>query len=614
MIKAINLSKYFGAECLLDDVSFDINPGERVGLVGRNGHGKTTLLRMIIGEETYDQGTISISRGYRVGYLTQHLNFSCDRVIDEGVLGLVEYHRHDTWRVEKVLSGLGFSKKDMDRSPAEFSGGYQVRLNLAKAILSEPDLLLLDEPTNYLDVVSIRWLAAYLRQWPGELLLITHDRSFMDQVVTHIIGIHRKKARKIVGDTAKYYSQIRAEEDVYEKTRINEEKKRKEAEIFIQRFRAKARLAGMVQSRIKTLEKQAPAERLASARSLDFSFSYAPFSARLPLQAEDISFGYRPDRILVGGLSLAVGARDRIGVIGKNGSGKTTLLRLLAGDLKPGNGRLSFHPNTRVAYYAQTNTIHLNENLTIEEEIMNTGCGRQRARDICGIMMFEKDNALKKIGVLSGGEKSRVLLGKILAGPANLLLLDEPTNHLDMDSCDAFLAAVRRFEGAVVLVTHNEMFLHALVNRLLVFQSNGVSLFEGGYADFLERIGWEDETEGNVNQSSPAVATKSSNKKDLRKRRADIMARKSREITPLKKKIGEIEKKIMAEEARTRQLNGELVQASEAGEGQLIARLSKEFGEVQKTIDRLYDDLDVCSRELDSREKEFGRLAAELEE
>ena len=369
----------------------------------------------------------------------------------------------------------------------------------------------------------------------------------------------------------------------------------------------------MVQSRIKALEKQASAERLETARSLDFSFSYAPFSARHPLQTDGISFGYQPDRILVRDLSLAVNARDRIGVIGKNGSGKTTLLRLLAGELAPGKGKISFHPNTRVAYYAQTNTIHLNQDLTVEEELMNTGCGRQRARDICGTMMFEKDNALKKIGVLSGGEKSRVLLGKILASPANLLLLDEPTNHLDMDSCDSFLDAVQRFEGTVVLVTHNEMFLHALANRLLVFQSKGVRLFEGGYADFLERIGWEDEAETGANQPSAGGMAKAVNKKDLRKRRADIMARKSRDIAPLKKKIAEIEKRIMTGEDRTQQLNMELVQASETGEGQRIARLSREFSEVQREIESLYDDLDDCSRELDNREKEYDRMVADLE-
>jgi len=613
MVRAINISKWFGSECLLDDISFDINPGERVGLVGRNGHGKTTLLRMITGQEPYDEGTISIPRGYRLGYVTQHLNFTCQRVLDEGCLGLPEYHRHDTWRVEKVMAGLGFTKEDMDRPPAAFSGGYQVRLNLVKAILSEPDLLLLDEPTNYLDVVSIRWLANFLNQWPGELLLITHDRSFMDQVITHTMGIHRKKIRKIPGNTGKYYNQIRSEEEVYEKTRANEEKKRRETEIFIQRSRARARLAGLVQSRIKTLEKQAPAERLESLKTLDFSFSCAPFAARHPLQVESICFGYQPDKPLIKNLNLAVNAGDRIGVIGKNGSGKTTLLRILAGDLKSDRGQRSIHANTRVAYYAQTNTIHLDESLTVEQEIMNSGCGHQRARDICGTMMFEKDNALKKIAVLSGGEKSRVLLGKILATPANLLLLDEPTNHLDMDSCDAFLEAVRSFKGAVIIVTHNEMFLHALVKRLLVFQSNGVSLFEGGYADFLKRVGWEDEADGSESRPVQAAAAGGVNKKALRKRRADILARRSRELTPLKKKLEALEAAIMKREAACERLNTDMVQASEAGEGKRIAQLSREYNDIQAEVERLYKEMEACGRELADKEKAYDRQMAESE-
>ncbi|MEW6079530.1 MAG: ATP-binding cassette domain-containing protein [Thermodesulfobacteriota bacterium] len=617
MIKAINLTKSFGSDCLLDDISFDINSGERIGLVGRNGHGKTTLLRMIIGEETYDQGTISIPRGYRVGYVSQHLKFTRERVLDEGCLGLPEYHRHDTWRVEKVLAGLGFSKNDMDRAPAEFSGGFQVRLNLAKAILAEPNLLLLDEPTNYLDVVSIRWLAAYLKQWPRELLLITHDRSFMDQVITHTLGIHRKKIRKIPGNTEKYYGQIQSEEEVYEKTRVNEEKKRKETELFIQRFRAKARLAGLVQSRIKALEKQTPGERLAEARTLDFSFSYAPLTAKHPLQVESITFGYEPDRPLIRNLNLAVNAGDRIGVIGKNGSGKTTLLRILAGDLAPDRGQRSLHPGVRIAYYAQTNTIHLNDALTVEEEVMNAGCQRQRARDICGTMMFEKDNALKKIGVLSGGEKSRVLLGKIIATPSNLLMLDEPTNHLDMDACEAFLDAISQFEGTVILVTHNEMFLHALANRLLVFQSDGVSLFEGGYADFLERVGWEDEGDVTRKPSSsqaPGPGGGGVNKKALRKRRADIIARRSRELTPLKKRLSELEAAIIKREESCERLNMDMVQASEAGDGKRIARLSREYNDLQSEIERLYKDMDDCGRKLSEKEKALDREAAELEE
>jgi ATP-binding cassette subfamily F protein 3 len=255
MIAVDNLSKSFGSQLLFDGISFKINRKERVGLVGRNGHGKTTLFRIIAGLESADSGTVSIPRNYRIGYVEQEPVFTAETVLEEAALGLPPAERDRLWKAEKILFGLGFDPRDLERAPIELSGGYQVRLNLAKVLLADHDLLLLDEPNNYLDITSIRWLGRFLRGWPGEFVLITHDRSFMDSVITHVIGIHRKKARKIGGDTGKYYAQIAQDEETYEKTRLNDERKRKEVELFISKFRAKAQLVGLVQSRIKTLAK-----------------------------------------------------------------------------------------------------------------------------------------------------------------------------------------------------------------------------------------------------------------------------------------------------------------------------------------------------------------------
>ncbi|MFO8047937.1 MAG: ATP-binding cassette domain-containing protein [Desulfosudaceae bacterium] len=622
MINVVNISKAYGSETLFSDISFDVNPGERIGLVGRNGHGKTTLLRMMIGEETPDSGTISIARGYRLGYLTQILNFSRDRLIDEACLSLPEYQKHDRWRAEKILSGLGFTKTDLDHHPQSFSGGYQVRLNLARTLLSEPDALLLDEPTNFLDVISIRWLSAFLNQWQKELILITHDRSFMDSVITHTIGIHRKKIKKIPGTTAKYYERVQTEEIVHEKTRRNEEKKRRETEEFITRFRAKARLAGLVQSRVKALEKQAPREKLEGIQGLDFSFQYEPFPAKTPLQVSELTFGYQPESTLIENLDLVLGKQDRLGVIGKNGSGKTTLLRLLAKELSPDNGRITLHPAVRSGYYAQTNRRLLNDNETIEESLMNAGCKRQKARDICGTLMFSGDLALKRIGVLSGGEKSRVLLGRLLASPVNLLLLDEPTNHLDMDSCNAFLEAIDNFPGAVILVTHNEMFLHRLTSRLVVFQSDGVRLFEGGYRDFLEKVGWEEEggkrpeqppkqkPDQSPDQSPETPRGKSDgvvSKKESRQQRAEILKRRSRIINPLQKRITATETAVEEKEARAEELNAAMVSASTTGDGPRVAELSRQHHQLRSEIDQLYERLDSLCDELEAGEKKFDR-------
>ena len=595
---------------LFDDVSFSVNPKERIGLVGRNGHGKTTLFRIIVGEEHADSGQVTVPRNYRIGYVTQQLHFTEHSVVAEACKGLPEQHG-ETWMAEKVLSGLGFSKHDIHRNPEEFSGGYQVRLNLAKVLVSEPDLLLLDEPTNYLDIVSIRWLEKHLRQWKSELMVITHDRSFMDSITTHTMGIHRRKLRKIEGGTDKYYDQILKEEEIYEKTRVNDEKKRREAELFISRFRAKARLAGMVQSRIKALEKQEKLDKLVKIKSLDFSFTYRQFSAKVLMTADVLSFSYT-DEDLIRNFSITIGKNDRICVIGKNGKGKTTLLRLLSGGLDPQSGRITSHNDMSIGYFEQTNTALLNPYFSVEEEIMSAGCDRQRARDIAGAMMFEGDMALKKINVLSGGEKSRVLLARILVQKSNLLLLDEPTNHLDMESSDALLAAIDAFDGAAVVVTHNEQFLNTLANRFVVFQAGGVSVFEGTYASFLDKIGWEDEGDGTPRRESgmkipgeSGYDREGTSKKDLRKLRAEILTRKSKIVNPLRAKISDIEQSIESQEKYIAGLNSEIIAASNQGDGAAISRLSKDIYETQARIDSLYTEFDSLTRELEEKLQGF---------
>ncbi len=601
MIKAINLSKSFGEQELFNSVNFAIGTGERAGLIGRNGHGKTTLLRIITGEDHPDSGEISRPRGYTLGFVRQHIGFSGSTIIEEACSGLPVHMKDEKWRAEKILAGLGFSQSDFLRHPSEFSGGFQVRLNLASVLVSEPDMLLLDEPTNYLDVVSIRWLSSFLRQWKGELLLITHDRHFMDSVITHVLGIHRQKIRKMAGSTEKYYEQIVKEEEIYEKTRLNDEKKRKETELFITRFRAKARLAGMVQSRIKALDRMEKMDRLDKIKSLDFSFSYLPSQSKTALHVKDLTFGYA-DIPLIKDLTFSVSRTDRICVIGKNGKGKSTLLKLLAGALSPRSGELLFHPDTAIGYYAQTNVSTLNEKLTIEEEICTAGCEKQQARNIAGAMMFEGDAALKPVSVLSGGEKSRVMLGKILVSPSNLLLLDEPTNHLDMDSCDAFLAAVDDFDGACIVVTHNEMFLHSLANRFIVFGETGITVFEGTYSQFLEKIGWEDEA---VRDGGRQKNSGQPGRKETRKLKANLLKRKTSELKPLEESIDRIESDIILNEERTEKITEEILALSQQGNGngEAIASLSRELHSLKHRNACLYEELDAVTREQ-------GRLSA----
>ncbi len=617
MIQVRNLSKAYGTQVIFDDVGFAINAGERVGLVGRNGHGKTTLFMMITGIEKPDSGVIGIPNGYTIGHLSQHLDFTEDSVLKEGCLGLrpAEDGRDESYKVESVLMGLGFSVADFSRNPLDLSGGYQVRLNLAKLLVSEPNLLLLDEPTNYLDIVSIRWLTRFLRAWKGEMILITHDREFMDGVTTHTMGIHRTRIRKIAGTTDKLYQQILMEEEVHEQTRINEEKKRKEMEQFINRFRAQATRARAVQSKIKALQKRERHDRLADIKGLDFEFTVAPFTGKYLIEAEGISFSFDPSVApLIEGLSLKIGKKDRIAVIGKNGRGKTTLLNLLAGELLPQAGVVRVHPGALPAYFGQTNIQRLDDSKTVEDEILDAqpDYNRKAARTICGIMMFEGDNALKKVGVLSGGEKSRVLLGKLLVSPANILLLDEPTNHLDMESIDSLFEALDAFGGAVVIVTHSEMILHALATRLVVFDDGKVEIFEGSYQDFLERRGWKDEEELRAKKSLSEAKDGAINRRDLRRIKAELINSRSRTLGPLQTRISEVENTIMQLEEAVQNDTQALVDASVKGDGDSIRRLSKSLHKAKESIDILFEELEILTEELGSKTRDFEERLEEL--
>lgn len=493
MLRIQNLCKSYGSQVLFEEASLQLIPGERLGLVGRNGHGKSTLFRLILGEEHEDSGTITKPKNYRIGHLAQHLHFTKPTILEEGCLGLREEEEHDHYKVERILFGLGFVEEDLQKSPAEFSGGFQIRLNLAKVLVANPNLLLLDEPTNYLDIVSIRWITQFLRSWENELIIISHDREFMDAVTTHTALIHRQKIRRVEGNTAKLYALVAQDEEIYEKTRVNEAKQRKHAETFINRFKAQANRASLVQSRIKMLEKIPKLEKLSEIQNLDFKFHYAPFEAKTLMEVSDLSFSFNPKIPLISHFKLTIQAHDRIAVIGKNGKGKSTLLNLLVGELKPQKGNLKHHPHMKTGYFGQTNIVRLNPKWSVEGEIThaNTKLDRTTVRNICGLMMFSGDQAEKKVSQLSGGEKSRVLLGKILAAPANLLFLDEPTNHLDMQSIEALVESIQDFPGAAVIVTHSEEILRQVATKLVIFNHGKVELFLGNYDEFLQQVGWD---------------------------------------------------------------------------------------------------------------------------
>lgn len=496
MIQASNIQKAYGAQVVFDNVTFLVGKGERVGLAGPNGSGKTTLFKMILGQESVDSGAIITPKNYVIGALEQHIRFTRPSVLEECIQALPAKEQWDHYKAEMILSGLGFSEADFQKDPHTFSGGYQVRINLCKALLANPNMLLLDEPTNYLDIISLRWLRGYLTSWPGEMMLITHDRDFMDKVTTHTLGIYRKQARKVRGDTIKLYNQIMQEEETYEQTRQNLENKRKKMQLLIDRFRAKASKASMAQSRIKMMEKMGDLEKLEDDKTLGFRFNHISCPGKTLMTVKDISFSYdgKPENNLFKNLSFRVGRHDRIGIIGANGKGKSTLLNCLAGELTPVEGSITSHPETHTGHFGQTNIDRLSPNNRIVDEILNANpnLSLQAAHAICGAMMFEKDLSKKKVSVLSGGERSRVLLGKIISHPTNLLLLDEPTHHLDVESIESLVDELDSYPGALVIVTHSELLLRVLAKNLIIFHKGGAEYFHGGYEDFLEKIGWED--------------------------------------------------------------------------------------------------------------------------
>ena len=596
MIQLQNITKNFASQELFLNLNLKLNSGNRTGLVGRNGSGKSTLFKMILGEETPDSGDIIIPKNYKIGTLKQHLVFTEKTLREEAALALGEEMQYDVYRVEKILFGLGFVQEDLEKDPLSFSGGYQIRINLAKLLVTEPNLLLLDEPTNYLDIVSLRWLKNFLRAFDGELILITHNRDFMDSVCTHTMGLVRKNIEIIQGNTHKFYDQLASNDELYAKQKVAQDKKVKELEEFIARNKARASTAALAQSKVKQLEKMDLMNDLAFDNSLAFDFNFKETSAKVMLEVKNLSFGYSPENILFKDISFDIKRGECIGIIGKNGKGKSTLLNTIAGELKALCGTTHSHPSVEFAHFGQTNIARLHEKATVTDEIhsANTKLSAQVIRSICGAMMFSGDSADKKVSLLSGGEKSRVMLGQILARQVNLLFLDEPTNHLDMESIEALTEAIINFEGAVMIVTHSEEMLRRVCDRLIIFSKEGAQHFDGGYDDFLSKIGWEEEEQESEVKSAPK-----SNNKENKKLKAELVRERNKVASPLKKKVEKLEEKIMKLEDGLSEHHQELIEVSNSGDSARLMELSKLVSQEESEVEELFEELEVVQTELD---------------
>lgn len=603
MISVNNLSIHFTGTFLFEDVTFVVGDKDRIGLVGKNGAGKTTLMRIICGMQEPESGTVIIPSGTTVGYLQQEMAFkdTGKTVFQEAIkayseaLSIENEIKHITAEIsrredyesenyykllqrlteandhfqilgghdmqgntEKILSGLGFSASDQNRQVAEFSGGWQMRVELAKILLQKPSVILLDEPTNHLDIESIQWLEDYLSSYEGAVILVSHDRIFLDNITTRTIEI---SLGKIYDYKANYstYETLRLERREHQLSAYtNQQKQIEQSEKFIERFRYKATKSKQVQSRIKMLDKidRIEVEDIDES-SIHFRFPPAPNAGKVVIEAEHITKKYG-DHTVLSDLSFMIEKNDRVAFVGKNGEGKTTLSRIIISDLEY-IGMCKLGHNVSIGYYAQNQSELLDPEKTVYDTIDEVAVGdvRKRIRAILGSFLFSESDILKKVKVLSGGEKSRLAIAKLLLKPVNLLVLDEPTNHLDMHSKDILKQALLHYNGTLVIVSHDRYFLHELTTKVYEFKQQKIRQYIGDIYEFLKSRKIETLRQLEISSKPKPFASeeKSSNnklnwekkkllEKDARKIRTDI-EKSEMTISSIENEISEMDKTLV---------------------------------------------------------------------
>lgn len=525
-----NVTFEFGARVIVEEATWHIQPGERIGLIGYNGTGKSTLLKLLAGEYQPSAGTVERSRSTSIGYLHQDLlSFDTNESILQVALGafervqqlekeieeigkelektgdektLIEYtdrlHELETLggynihhRTEEVLQGLGFSNADLQRPYKEYSGGWRMRVLLAKMILQQPDLLLLDEPTNHLDLPSIEWLEKYLQHYQGSVVIVSHDKYFLNRMVTKIVELYQQQLHIYTGNFDYYEKEKAIRIEMQQKAYENQQDYIRQNERLVERFRAKASKAAMAQSILKKLDKL---ERIEDAEverpNIRINFRVDKTPGRILTELKDITKSYG-DNVIISHSSAEIDRGDKIALIGANGKGKSTLLRIIAGQEQIDSGERKWGHNVDESFYAQHQLEALNVNNTILDEMKE--CGSQmnelELRGLLGCFLFSGDDADKKIKILSGGEKARVALAKVIVSKANFLMLDEPTNHLDMHSCDLLIDALNKYEGSIILVSHDRYFVSKTANKIWEIVDQEIKEFKGGYEEY---VGWKE--------------------------------------------------------------------------------------------------------------------------
>lgn len=568
MLTVDHISMEFASRPVLDDITFLINRKERVALVGKNGAGKTTLLRLIAGEYQPTSGRIAREADMTIGYLPQMMLFTDDRTLREEVMTVAhEDEARFVAEMDRTIMGLGFERKDFDRPCSEFSGGWRMRIELAKILLRHPDLLLLDEPTNHLDIESIQWLEDFLKNSPSAVLMVSHDKAFINNVCSRTIEI---TLGRIYDYNVNYTQFVELRKERHEqqvRAYQNQQKMIADTEEFIERFRYKATKAVQVQSRIKQLEKLERLEvDLEDTSRLNLRFPPAPRSGDFPLIVEDLRKDFGEHNVFHD-VTFTIRRGEKIAFVGKNGEGKTTLVKCIMGQLDY-LGTLKIGHNVKIGYFAQNQAALLDENLTVFETIDYVAVGdiRTKIRDILGAFMFGGEASEKKVKVLSGGERSRLAMIRLLLEPCNLLILDEPTNHLDMPSKDVLKAALQDFNGTLVCVSHDRDFLDGLVSKVYEFGGGHVKEHLGGIYDFLraKKIDSLQELEKrNTEYRVQNTYTISSSKADYAAQKAAAAEHRKKEkmiaetenaITELEQQQAQIEQQLALPENQTAEL------------------------------------------------------------
>ena len=646
MISVNGIRKEFGGTPLFSDVSFNINPKDRIGLAGKNGSGKTTLLRIITGEIGSDAGSVVIPDGVSIGYLSQEKEVTgTEPVIEEmmNALGflkkwqeellrleqkiaeredyesasyakLIEKYNHLNERLqlyqpeklrgeaEKILAGLGFENEEFFKPISTFSIGWQMRVELGKLLLLRPELLLLDEPTNHLDIESIQWLEGFLLNYKGSVMLVSHDRAFLDNITNRTLEINNGKIYDYKVSYSKYI-QLRDERLQHQKSAFtNQQREVKEIEDFIERFRYKATKAKQVQSRIKQLERMDRVEiDDLDNKSIHFSFPPAPHSGKVTVDVEDAT-KYYGDKLVLKEISMQLLKGEKVAFVGRNGEGKTTLVRMILG-LVDFEGDVKMGHNVITAYYTQDQLEMLNPNNTVFEEVDNIAVGdiRTRLKTILGSFLFQGEDVDKKVKVLSGGEKSRLALAKLLLSPSNLLILDEPTNHLDILSKDILKRALLTYQGSAIIVSHDRDFLQELTTKVYEFKNHKVRQHIGDISEYLRKHKLETlrEIERKEKKYSSKEVVVSDNKLRYEQRK-----QQEREIRKLKNRILSVEKDIELLEEQMADVNNKLADPVSYKEEIQSGELYKQHKQIEDAIAETMQDWELLNADLETLQKQ----------